>query len=157
MTDSISPDPQMTSALDFAGLAQMRAGAVQGKEKVTKEVAQQFEAMFLQMMMKSMRATIPDGGLIDSSQTETFEQLLDQQFAMTMSNRRSTGISQMIEEFISRAHRSSDETDGAKKFSLEGSSKNPLPLVDESVKFKISEETTEKYLLNQRNMKLGGR
>jgi len=44
-----------------------------------------------------------------------------------------------------------------KKFSLEGSSRNALPLVDESVKFKISEETTEKYLLNQRNMKLGGR
>jgi len=151
--------PDTSMVYDFSGLGTLKAKASRDREdkEAIQKTAQQFEAMFLQMMMKSMRATIPDGGLIDSSQTETFEQLLDQQFAMTMSNRRSTGISQMIEEFISRAHRSSDETDGAKKFSLEGSSRNALPLVDESVKFKISEETTEKYLLNQRNMKLGGR
>ncbi len=144
---------------DFSGLGTLKAQASRdGEDKeAIQKTAQQFEAMFLQMMMKSMRATIPDGGLIDSSQTETFEQLLDQQFAMTMSNRRSTGISQMIEEFISRAHGSSDVTNSEKKFSLEGNSKNPLPLINQSVEFKISEETTEKFLLNQRNMSLGGR
>ena len=47
MSDSITPDPRLTNALDFAGLAQMRAGAVQGQEKVTKEVAQQFESIFI--------------------------------------------------------------------------------------------------------------
>ena len=37
MSDSIKPEPRMTSALDFAGLVQMRAAAVKSDEKVTKE------------------------------------------------------------------------------------------------------------------------
>ena len=49
MSDAIAPDPRMTNAMDFAGLAQMRAGAVRGDEKVTKEVAQQFESIFINM------------------------------------------------------------------------------------------------------------
>lgn len=144
---------------DFSGLGTLKAQASRDREdnEAIQKTAQQFEAMFLQMMMKSMRATVPDGGLIDSSQTETFEQLLDQQFAMTMSDRRSTGLSQMIEEYIRRAHGSSDQTSGEKKFSLDGSSQNPLPLINKSDGFKISEQTTEQFLLNQRNMTLGGR
>ena len=54
MSDAIAPDPRMTNAMDFAGLAQMRAGALRGNEKVTKEVAQQFESIFINMMLKSM-------------------------------------------------------------------------------------------------------
>ena len=68
----------MTYALDFAGLAQMRAGAVQGDEKVTKEVAQQFEAIFINMMLKSMREATDRSGLLDSEATKTHESMFDQ-------------------------------------------------------------------------------
>ena len=78
MTDFISTKPQMTSALDFAGLAEMRAGAVQGKEQVTKEVAQQFEAIFINMMLKSMRDATERSGLLDSQATKTYESMFDQ-------------------------------------------------------------------------------
>ena len=40
-----------------------------------KEVAQQFEAMFVQMMLKSMRAAVPKNESTSSKTMETFEQM----------------------------------------------------------------------------------
>lgn len=97
MTDAISPDPQMTSALDFAGLAQMRAGAVQGKEKVTKEVAQQFEAIFINMMLKSMREATERSGLLDSEDTKTYESMFDQQMSTDLAGKGTFGIAQALQ------------------------------------------------------------
>ena len=97
MTDSISSNPQMTSALDFAGLAQMRAGAVQGKEKVTKEVAQQFEAIFINMMLKSMREATERSGLLDSEATKTYESMFDQQMSADLASKGTFGIAAALQ------------------------------------------------------------
>ena len=96
MSDSITSDPRMTNALDFAGLAQMRAGAVEGDEKVTKEVAQQFEAIFINMMLKSMREATDRSGLLDSETTKTYESMFDQQLSTSFSN-GTFGIAQALQ------------------------------------------------------------
>ena len=64
MTDAIGPK----SSYDFAGLGELKARAASDRsdDAAIKKAAQQFEAMFLQMMMKSMRATVEKGGLFDS-------------------------------------------------------------------------------------------
>ena len=79
------------------------------------------------MMLKSMRDSTPKGGLFNSQATETFEQMYDQQILMAMSERGSTGLAQMIEEFIRRSQGAIDTNDGG-KFSLDGEkqSRNPL-------------------------------
>ena len=102
-------DPK--TSYDFTGLGALKAQAARdrGDDDAIKKTADQFEAMFLQMMMKSMRATIQKGGLLESGGTETFEQMLDQQFAMSMAGRRSTGLSQMVEDFIRRSQGVSSE------------------------------------------------
>ena len=87
----------MTNALDFAGLAQMRAGAVQGDEKVTKEVAQQFEAIFINMMLKSMREATDRSGLLDSEATKTYESMFDQQLSTGLSANGTFGIAQALQ------------------------------------------------------------
>lgn len=87
----------MTSALDFAGLAQMRAGAVQGKEKVTKEVAQQFEAIFINMMLKSMREATERSGLLDSEATKTYESMFDQQMSTDLASKGTFGIAAALQ------------------------------------------------------------
>ena len=97
MSDAITPDPRMTNALDFAGLAQMRAGAVQGDEKVTKEVAQQFEAIFINMMLKSMREATDRSGLLDSESTKTYESMFDQQFSTELAANGTFGIAQALQ------------------------------------------------------------
>lgn len=97
MSDSITPDPRLTNALDFAGLAQMRAGAVQGQEKVTKEVAQQFESIFINMMLKSMRDATERSGLLDSEATKTYESMFDQQLSTALAGKGTFGIAEALQ------------------------------------------------------------
>ena len=103
MSDSITPDPRMTNALDFAGLAQMRAGAVEGDEKVTKEVAQQFEAIFINMMLKSMREATDRSGLLDSETTKTYESMFDQQLSTELSANGTFGIAQALQNQLKQS------------------------------------------------------
>ena len=103
MSDSITPDPRMTNALDFAGLAQMRAGTVEGDEKVTKEVAQQFEAIFINMMLKSMREATDRSGLLDSETTKTYESMFDQQLSTELSANGTFGIAQALQNQLNQS------------------------------------------------------
>ena len=93
----------MTNALDFAGLAQMRVGAVQGDEKVTKDVAQQFEAIFINMMLKSMREATDRSGLLDSETTKTYESMFDQQLSTELSANGTFGIAQALQNQLNQS------------------------------------------------------
>ena len=90
MTDAIGPK----SSYDFAGLGELKARAASDRsdDAAIKKAAQQFEAMFLQMMMKSMRATVEKGGLFDSQASETFEQMYDQQIVMDSKSGHKTTV-----------------------------------------------------------------
>ena len=148
-------DPR--TSYDFSGLGALKAQAARDRtddEAITK-TAKQFEAMFLQMMLKSMREAVPKGGLFDSDETETFEQMLDQQFALAMAERGSTGLSQMVEDFIRRSQGPASAGNSPEKFLLDREARDPLPLVNESTKFKISEGTTQNFLLNRTRYAIG--
>ena len=47
--------PSARSYLDFSGLGELRGKAQQHDDAALKETAQHFEALFIQMMLKSMR------------------------------------------------------------------------------------------------------
>lgn len=61
-----------------------------------RAAAKQFEALFLQMVMKSMRDATPASSMMDSEQTKMYQSLLDQQMALNMSQARGTGLSEVI-------------------------------------------------------------
>lgn len=61
-----------------------------------RAAAKQFEALFLQMVMKSMRDATPATSMMDSEQTTMYQSLLDQQMALNMSQARGTGLSEVI-------------------------------------------------------------
>ena len=146
------------STYDFKGLGELKAQAArdQTDEATVKKTANQFEAMFLQMMLKSMRATVPDGGLLNSSGAETFEQMLDQHVAMAMAGRRSTGLSQMVEKFIRQSQNQAGDEIKQQSFSLENDQPAALPLVKQSDEFPITKGTTQQFLLNRSRLGLGG-
>jgi len=149
-------DPK--TSYDFSGLGALKAQAVRDRtddETITK-TAKQFEAMFLQMMLKSMRDAVPKGGLFDSQETQTFEQMLDQQFALAMADRGSTGLSQMVERFIRQSQGVSATESDDKNFYLDATQKSALPLVKESARFKISEGSTQNFLLQRDQLRLKG-
>ena len=62
------PVQSPSSYLDFAGLARLRGQARADSTSAARATAQQFEAMFIQMMMKSMREATPKS---DFMQEET--------------------------------------------------------------------------------------
>ncbi|MGS0893075.1 flagellar assembly peptidoglycan hydrolase FlgJ [Burkholderia stagnalis] len=74
-------------ALDVQGFDALRAQARQSPQAGAKAVAGQFDAMFTQMMLKSMRDATPDGGLFDSHTSKLYTSMLDQQLAQQMSTR----------------------------------------------------------------------
>ena len=59
------------SALDFKGYGELKAKAARNEKMAAKEVARQFEAMFVQMMLKSMRAAVPKNDQTTSKTMET--------------------------------------------------------------------------------------
>ena len=62
-----------------------------------REVAKQFEALFMQELMKSMRATTLSSGMLDNEGSKLGTEMLDQQFATQM-----TGLPGGLSEAITR-------------------------------------------------------
>lgn len=73
--------------LDAAGLLRLRNAASDNSPEALKAAATQFEAMFLEMVMKSMRDATPSEGLLDSEQGKMMKGMLDQQYARALASR----------------------------------------------------------------------
>ena len=82
-------------ALDTKGLGQLRQAAKDNSPDALKGAATQFEAMFINMMMKSMRDATPQDSLMDNQQTKTFTTMLDQQLSQNMA-KRGIGLADML-------------------------------------------------------------
>ena len=74
-------------AFDTKGLGELKQSAKAGSPEALKTAATQFEAMFINMMMKSMREATPQDGMLDSQQTKTFTSMLDQQMSQNLAKR----------------------------------------------------------------------
>ncbi|MGI9132838.1 MAG: rod-binding protein, partial [Rhodoferax sp.] len=84
------------SSLDFAGMGQLRGQAQTNSKAALRETAQQFEAMFIQMMMKSMREATPKSDLSDSSGKDLFEGMFDREVSVQMAKRNALGLADML-------------------------------------------------------------
>lgn len=84
------------SYLDFGGLGKLKGQARNDAKAATRETAQQFEAMFLQMMMKTMRDAVPKSGLNESQAEETFQGMFDKEVSVAMAKRGSLGIAELL-------------------------------------------------------------
>ncbi|UCZ74713.1 flagellar assembly peptidoglycan hydrolase FlgJ [Dickeya zeae] len=63
-----------------------------------RAVAKQLEGVFVQMMMKSMRDTLPKDGMFSSDQTRMITSMYDQQLAQQMSSGKGVGLAALIEK-----------------------------------------------------------
>lgn len=74
-------------ALDVQSVDALRRTARSAPDEALKQVARQFEAIFMGMVLKSMREATPDSGLLGGQSTKMYESLLDQQLAQHLSGR----------------------------------------------------------------------
>ncbi|WP_304525206.1 flagellar assembly peptidoglycan hydrolase FlgJ [Halomonas sp. I5-271120] len=94
-------------ALDMQGLQRLKNTARVDEDAGRQAAAKQFEALFLQKMMTSMRDAIPQSDLLNSKQTEMFTSLLDQQWSQHLSG-QGFGLAEMLEEQLGGARRTVD-------------------------------------------------
>ncbi|WP_457572992.1 rod-binding protein [Desulfolithobacter sp.] len=58
-----------------------------------KKLCQDFEAVFIQYLLKSMRKTVPEGGLFAKDNAhEIYQEMLDAELAADMARTQSTGM-----------------------------------------------------------------
>jgi flagellar protein FlgJ len=113
-------------ALDTQSLEQLRAQAKNSPDQALKTAAQQFESVFLNMMLKSMREASPQDGMLDSDQTRMFTGMLDQQLAQSMSS-RGVGLADIMVKQLSRDTGGQSSAGGLEK-SAARSLEMPTPL-----------------------------
>jgi len=94
--DAVNSSSSTNSYLDFDGLGQLKGQARKDAKGAMRETAQQFEAMFIQMMMKSMRDSIVKSDLSESSTVDTFEGMFDKEVSVQLSKRNSMGLADML-------------------------------------------------------------
>ena len=99
---NLAPDTGPINALDPRGVAKLKSLTKTNDPAALKAAAQQFEALFLQLVLKSMREATPREGLFDSDQSRMYESLLDQQLSQVLASKKGTGLAEVIERQLRR-------------------------------------------------------
>ena len=84
------------SYLDFGNLGRLKGQAAKDGKSAARETAQQFEALFLQMMMKSMRDASFKSDLVESQAKDTFEGMFDKEVSLAMAKKNTLGLADML-------------------------------------------------------------
>lgn len=82
---------------DMGGLARLRAQAAKRSPDATKEVARQFEALFIQTMLKAMRDASQLSESTDGEQTRFYQDMFDKQIALDLARKDGIGLSAILE------------------------------------------------------------
>ncbi|MBA4344113.1 MAG: flagellar assembly peptidoglycan hydrolase FlgJ [Methylibium sp.] len=96
-TTPFSLNASTTLSTDTRSVESLRAAAARDPKSSIRETARQFESLFMQEVMKSMRASTLASGMMDNSATQMGTEMLDTQFAGKM-----TGLPGGLSDAIAR-------------------------------------------------------
>ncbi len=91
------------SYLDFNALTQLKGEAARDPSKAVRKTAEQFEAYFIQQMMKSMRDTIEKSDLVEGGNMEMYQDLMDKEVSLSIAKRGGMGLADMMERQMNQA------------------------------------------------------
>lgn len=90
----------INASFDFAALASLRNDATSKQDVATlKEAAKQFESLFTQMMLKSMRdanRSFGEGSMFSSSQSDFYQDMFDDQISLELSKGKGLGLADVL-------------------------------------------------------------
>ena len=118
------------SYLDFAGLGELRSRAKTNDQSAAQEVGRQFEAMFVQMVFKSVReANVPlKSDLMGSSSVDTFEQMYHQELSQVMAQKGVFGLGDWLSEQVQKQTNTTKAVDAYQQ--LYGQTSSPAMALD---------------------------
>jgi flagellar protein FlgJ len=104
-------------AIDAQSLSALKKTAKESPQQATRQAAKQFEALFMNMLLKSMREALPGSDPLASDATKTFTGMLDSQMSQKMAD-KGLGLADLIVKHLERSHSKAgnlkriDQTDG---------------------------------------------
>lgn len=111
----MSSTPLQTPAFnaDPAGFSSLKLAAKAESPQALREAARQFESLFTQMMLKSMREASFGDSMTGSETTEFYQEMHDTQLAMELSKGRGLGLAEMLVQQLTKAGLSGSSEGGA--------------------------------------------
>lgn len=122
-------------ASDARALDALRAQAKADPDKALKQAAGQFEALFMQMLLKSMRDAVPQFNPLESDASRVYTGMLDQQLSQTLSGKGLGLADMMIRQLSQKKTAAADKTAGVQKLEraatdVQASTRAPQEFVD---------------------------
>jgi flagellar protein FlgJ len=104
MADITNPSTAAKSYSDFGALGEVRGKAQRNDKTALRESAEQFEALFIQMMLKSMREAnnVLKSDMFQSNALETFQGMYDKELSMSMAKRNALGFADVVVNQLSQ-------------------------------------------------------
>lgn len=93
--------------LDGQGLAKVRAMGRDKDPAAMREMARQFESLFMQQMLKSMRSAtdvFSEGNYLKSSESDFYQQMLDQQLSLELTKGRGLGLADVLYQQLMQSY-----------------------------------------------------
>ncbi|MDH5392558.1 MAG: flagellar assembly peptidoglycan hydrolase FlgJ [Gammaproteobacteria bacterium] len=114
---------------DFDSLSRLRSEARNDSQAALKEVAQQFESVFVQMMIKTMReASVPlQGDLFHSDQTKAYTEMYDKQLGLELSQSNGIGLADVIMRQLSSTQNIKDQNNSGAALSFINNNRGATP------------------------------
>ncbi len=81
---------------DFSGFARLRNEAGKQSPEALHKVADQLEALFVQMMLKEMRNASLGDGIMDNDQSRLYQGMYDQQIGIEMARGKGLGLAEVL-------------------------------------------------------------
>ncbi len=96
----------INASFDFSALASLKNDAKAQDPSALKEAAKQFESLFTQMLLKSMRdanRSFGEDSLFGSSQGDMYQDMFDDQIAMQLSKGKGLGLADMLVQQLTQS------------------------------------------------------
>jgi peptidoglycan hydrolase FlgJ len=119
-----SADLSSKFALDVQAVDGLRLDARRTDKAGLEAAAKQFESLFMNMMLKSMRQASSQDSLFDNDQTRLYTSMLDQQLSQSMAS-RGIGLADMMVRQLSGGSTSNVPQDASLPTPAQGASQPP--------------------------------
>ncbi len=106
------PASNMSLTMDVRSLDSLKSSAARDSKGSIREAARQLESLFMQELMKSMRSTTMDSGMLDNGATEMGQSMLDTQMSTKMTGMPG-GLSDAIVRQLERQLGAGSKTDAS--------------------------------------------
>ena len=124
LQNSILPQMEESRLTQLSDLA--NPGRSKNHEQL-ESLSKQFESIFVQQLLKSMRSTVQKTGLFDSHATNMYESLHDEEMSKLMTKQKGIGLADIIYKDLARLEEKIEQARSSKRgFSSKNESGNQL-------------------------------